>query len=512
MKMTPNRRALDKVFRRRDRYDIPDWQRTKVWDLHKKQGLIDSILRGWKLPKFYFLKTAEDEYEVVDGQQRLTAIFEFFANELALSEETTTTFGGPLYKNLKQKVADSFDDFEIEYDEIEGADDQELKEFFQRLQQGLPLTSSEKLNAVHSKMRDFTKKLATHPFIKDRIAVPDTRYGHFDIVAKAAAIEVEGLDVGLRFDELKDVFEAQKNFSSTSAVAKRLQAALDFLDRAFPVRADYLKSRTLVQSLITLACRLIDSKNAKGHESALQAFFERFTTELASQVEMGQAATDDDYVSFQRSINANVKGGTRTRHDVLISKLFLLAPQLAEVFDGSVLMEAGLKQRVRQYGESIVAKVAEVNTAYASQHGEDLFKATNKTALALASLGRPIANLDEYGQFVDSLYFLFWEASGSRLPTTPASFDDVNDLRTYLRHDVDHGKGAKVRSKNKKLGSVFARYAGSGTPQTLAPEKFVAVQAAVLGAIEQDLRTLLTGTQPNKALNPTVGRGRPPAG
>ncbi len=30
MKMTAERRALDKIFRRRDRYDIPDWQREEV--------------------------------------------------------------------------------------------------------------------------------------------------------------------------------------------------------------------------------------------------------------------------------------------------------------------------------------------------------------------------------------------------------------------------------------------------------------------------------------------------
>jgi hypothetical protein len=32
MRMTPGRRALDKVYKRRDRYEIPDWQRERVWD------------------------------------------------------------------------------------------------------------------------------------------------------------------------------------------------------------------------------------------------------------------------------------------------------------------------------------------------------------------------------------------------------------------------------------------------------------------------------------------------
>ncbi len=105
MKMTAERRAVDKIFRRRDRYDVPDWQREEVLDVTKKQRLIDSILRGWKLPKFYFVKNSSEEFEVVDGQQRLAAIFEFCSNELELSEESAQEFGGALYRDLKQKTA-----------------------------------------------------------------------------------------------------------------------------------------------------------------------------------------------------------------------------------------------------------------------------------------------------------------------------------------------------------------------------------------------------------------------
>ena len=39
-------------------------------------------------------------------------------------------FGGRFYNELPQPVADSIDDFEIDYDVIEGATDKELKEFF----------------------------------------------------------------------------------------------------------------------------------------------------------------------------------------------------------------------------------------------------------------------------------------------------------------------------------------------------------------------------------------------
>lgn len=175
MDMRAEKRALDKIYKRRDRFEIPDWQRESVWPRSKKQALIDSILKNWKLPKFYFVKTSSDpiEYEVVDGQQRLLAIFDFFANELPLSADTMAEVGASYYEDLPETYSDGFDDYEIEFDEITNANDVELKEFFQRLQEGLRLTSSEKLNSVHSKLRDFCRKLSKHNFFKYKVVASD---------------------------------------------------------------------------------------------------------------------------------------------------------------------------------------------------------------------------------------------------------------------------------------------------------------------------------------------------
>jgi uncharacterized protein with ParB-like and HNH nuclease domain len=70
MKMESRKQAIDKIYKRRNRYEIPEYQREEVWGAPEKQLLIDTILKGWKLPKFYFLKTSETGYEVVDGQHR----------------------------------------------------------------------------------------------------------------------------------------------------------------------------------------------------------------------------------------------------------------------------------------------------------------------------------------------------------------------------------------------------------------------------------------------------------
>lgn len=67
-----------------------------------------------------------------------------------------------------------------------------------------------------------------------------------------------------------------------------------------------------------------------------------------------------------------------------------------------------------------------------------------------------------------------------------ASVVHVNELRTDLRHDVDHGDAGKVRAKRRKAGSTFALYGGTGTLDTIEPVKFPLVQSNVLSAIEGD--------------------------
>jgi len=490
--MTSDKRAIDKIFHRRDRYDIPEWQREEVWGREKKQNLIDTILRGWKLPKFYFVKSSEEDYLVEDGQQRLTAIWEFFSNELPLTRESAKRFGGRFYKDLPRKTADLFDDFEIEFDVIEEATDAELKDFFQRLQEGMPLNSSEKLNAVDSKLRDFCSSTSKHPFFRKTVAIPNTRYAHFDVLAKAMTVQIEGTDAALRFEDMKRVFEAQAAFATTSAVAKRMKAALDFLHRTFRHKGSSLRTRTIVQSLITLTAKLVETGRAQGLEPELRKFFDTFMAELAEQVEMGQSATDRDYVTFQRSVNANVRGGAKTRQEIMLRKLFRVAPKLADAFDPSIIAESGLSAHISVLGDSIVHLIDQINNAEAAKTGEDLFKATNKTAQALIRIRKPAKDLATYEALIDDLYFLFRESVGARLSGAwPTSFAHVNDLRTDLRHDVDHGDAGTVRAKRRKAGATFKLYAGGATPDTIEPARFPLIQSNLLEAVDADLRALL---------------------
>jgi hypothetical protein len=150
-----------------------------------------------------------------------------------------------------------------------------------------------------------------------------------------------------------------------------------------------------------------------------------------------------------------------------------------------------LYTEIRSGGGEIVRLITEMNERYAAQFGTDLIKATNKTARSLSRIGTPIQDYQGYETFVDDLYFLFHEGVGNRLVSkTPESFKDVRTLRTQLRHDLDHGKPAEAQAKRRKAGEVFKKYIGEASPVGLAPERFAIVQANILAALKQDLKTL----------------------
>ena len=419
MQMRSERRALDKLYKRRDRYDVPDWQREEVWSVDKKRRLIDTILKGWKLPKFYFQKTHDDpdEFDVVDGQQRLTAIWEFFEGELRLSNDQARHFGGADYESLPETLSDGFDDYELEYDEITDATEEEVKEFFQRLQEGLQLTGSEKLNSVHSKLRDYCAKAAKHSFFAKHTVIANKRYAYFDIIAKVVVLELEDLDAGLRYEEVRKVFKANASFSAQSSAARRVNKALKYLQDNFPRSFKPFKNRTVVQSVVTLVCHLHRAGMKPECDRKLAAFIKAFLADLSRQVEMGQRATDADLLAFQRTVNANVKSGARTRQTVLLRKLFRQHPEFFSALTQSSEVSTAVASDVAELAKGIRAAVSDCNERHAALHGKDLFKATNKTATALAGFGTPVGSLDRYKSFVEGLYFVFREGPGQDLKT-----------------------------------------------------------------------------------------------
>jgi hypothetical protein len=115
----------------------PYFQRRNVWTVPAKVFLIDTILRRMPMPKVFIrtrvdLATQRSYREVVDGQQRLRAIFDFAADRLTLTRRAGE-FSGKRYSALEPEHKEIFLSYAIAVDQLINASDSDVLEVFARL-------------------------------------------------------------------------------------------------------------------------------------------------------------------------------------------------------------------------------------------------------------------------------------------------------------------------------------------------------------------------------------------
>ena len=495
MKMESRRRALDKVYKRRDRIEMPEFQREEVWTEEQKRRLIDTVLRGWHLPKFYFRKVDDGAFECVDGQQRLAAVFEFYDGNLKLAPADARKYGGATYAKLKADYSDSFDDFEIDIEEIDDATDDELEDLFVRLQLGTPLTTAEKLNALGGGARDFAHWVADQPFLRKRVGVRDTRYAHFDIAAKWLFIEARGIQPQMRFPQLEAFLRDNRSFDTGSAAAKRVATALKYLGQAFPREAPELRNRASVLSVCMLAAKVIEMKVPGTTARRFGEFVRAFFADLAVQVEKGAKATDADLLAYQEAISYGSTGGDsiRGRLRILSQRLVTFDSAFNAILGGAGKVGSETAAALEGIAEEVSSLIFAANERAVTTTGEDLFKMTNKSARGIKKLAAVCGTDKDFEQVVDSLYFIVYEGTGDckRLPSPPPTFAmDIKFLRNHLRHDLDHGSDREAAKKRRRGATILRKYIGKPSIAECGADDFSGAQLRLLSELKQMLTSL----------------------
>ncbi len=161
---------------REDYVTRPPYQRKAVWSKAKKQSLMDSLFRRYYIPKLVVreVRLSDDRTvnEIIDGQQRITTVQDFFNNLYPLPtslKDVSEDLPGKYYKDLDTDVR-KFIDKSLKYQgdvikNIEKPDDVKHQiiatEIFWRLQQGETLNYMEVAHAQLSSLtRNFIVKYA----------------------------------------------------------------------------------------------------------------------------------------------------------------------------------------------------------------------------------------------------------------------------------------------------------------------------------------------------------------
>ncbi len=150
-------------------------QRSLVWDNSKKSLLIHSMIYGYAIPAMYFTRDEDGVYDSLDGKQRSNTISEFLHDEFALAVDTPPVYdddgneediSGLTFSQLPEWAQDRVKDFNLTIYYYEGMTEQEIKEFFRRLNNGKPLTAVE-LTRVNTPGLVKFQELASHEAIQN---------------------------------------------------------------------------------------------------------------------------------------------------------------------------------------------------------------------------------------------------------------------------------------------------------------------------------------------------------
>lgn len=126
----------------------------QLWPPGPRSYFIDTILSGYPFPKIYFYEyldraTRKVKREIVDGQQRVSAITEFVGNKFALTN-SSEHYSGMRFADLDEEVQERFLSYSVSVDVIRSARESEILEMFRRMNAyTLPLNSAEKRHSQY---------------------------------------------------------------------------------------------------------------------------------------------------------------------------------------------------------------------------------------------------------------------------------------------------------------------------------------------------------------------------
>lgn len=189
------------LYQQRSVIDLdPPYQRLSIWDQEKQQRFIDSVVNGVDTPKLYFHEIAKqtgtpspNRYSVIDGKQRLIALWAFISNEITLPtdfiyfDNESYQAAGLTYNELLSRyplLRARFDNFDVPVILVQADKDELIEQLFWRLNVQVPLSAPERRNVLGGPLPFLIRKVGLTPFFRESVLIRNNRFQHYDLAAK----------------------------------------------------------------------------------------------------------------------------------------------------------------------------------------------------------------------------------------------------------------------------------------------------------------------------------------
>ncbi|WP_129789679.1 DUF262 domain-containing protein [Promicromonospora panici] len=232
----------------------PVYQRQgEVWSRAKQALLIDSIINQFDIPKIYFHQHAAPivvdgkkyKYSLVDGRQRLEAIWDFMDGKFALAEDFvhletgSTSAAGKTYRELQAEedhTAMLFGASPLDIMCIQTDDVDLIEEMFSRLNEAVPLTAAEKRNGRGGPLRTAVRTLCDRELFTNKLPFGNKRYRHYDLATKLLLLAQESGPHDTKKRQLDDFWEEFKVKNDTQGadeLSSEVGGIIDSMEETF---------------------------------------------------------------------------------------------------------------------------------------------------------------------------------------------------------------------------------------------------------------------------------------
>lgn len=275
MEVSNNQFSIESIINLKARIDPrPQYQRTPVWKLDRKKLLIDSIFRGYDLPKFYLNDVKGNafyDYEVCDGQQRLRTIWEFYDNVFSLGNDLSfdgEEISSKKYSELSGTAQNHFLNYSLTISVITNSLHNEIRDLFARLQKGMGLNQAELRRALSTHIGAYVESIVdNHKFFK-KCGFQNVRNKHQDYIDHVISYLVNDFKNDFKGQVLKDVY-TNVSPSQAAQLIKDVSQVLDDMEKINSYSIGMFKNKwAFVDSFILIHQNLQESKQIMHKEFA----------------------------------------------------------------------------------------------------------------------------------------------------------------------------------------------------------------------------------------------------
>lgn len=179
----------------------PDFQRNEVWSESAKIMLMDTILKNIPMPKLYFqaIIREKDTYRIViDGQQRIKAIFAFLRGDLKLSKPYDGEHKNCSFEDLPLAIKEEFLSYKIDLNEIINPSEEIVREIFSRINKYNVVLNKQELRRADfpGDFLSLSERLSLHDFFEDAkifTIANRKRMGDIEYVSELLAVLIAGV-------------------------------------------------------------------------------------------------------------------------------------------------------------------------------------------------------------------------------------------------------------------------------------------------------------------------------